>query len=80
MKVAQVVQAGAHAKLGRQPLEAVRDAARADGLATVGRPGEHVGVEWEGGSARQRRLDLARAVRPELHGSDLRRDVGFIRG
>jgi hypothetical protein len=35
-EVAQVMQAGAYAELGRQLLEAVRDPIGADGLAAIG--------------------------------------------
>jgi len=43
-EVAQVMQAGMNAQLGRQHLEAVRDPIGADGGAAVRRPGEHVGL------------------------------------
>jgi hypothetical protein len=61
----QVVRAGANAELGRQLLEAMRDAIRTDGCAAVGRPGAHIGLRRQGRPGGEHRRGLPRPVRLE---------------
>jgi hypothetical protein len=62
----------------REFLEAVRDAVWADGLAAVGRPGQHAGVRRQGRPGGQRRLGLPGAVRLEqLDGGGADNDAPF---